>query len=140
MTLPAWPAELPLPLRDGYAAGRDDARVQRPADAGPPGYRRRFSSVAEPTQLQFDFNRAQLAIFDTFWRSTCAEGSLPFTMADPATDGWALLNDDGSPVLDEADAPVVLASVRVCLFGREPPSRRAYSNRFRVTVEVSFLP
>ncbi|MGZ9811290.1 hypothetical protein ACXN5S_12580 [Pseudoroseicyclus sp. H15] len=140
MSVPSWPSELPRPLRDGYDLRSDDPRLRRPADTGPPGYRRRFSAAALQSRMTIDVSRRELHLFDLFWRDTCLFGSQPFTMPDPATDGWPLLTDDGQMILAGDGRPILLAATWLCLFGSETPVRSAVANQFKVAFSVSVMP
>lgn len=46
MTIPLWPATLPKPERQTFQKTWTEGRLKRQSEAGPPGYRRRFSAVA----------------------------------------------------------------------------------------------
>ena len=141
MTLPAWPSDLPKPTRTSWSGQRQDGRQRRSVDTGPPGYRRRFSSVARIHGMQLDVTRSQKAVFDTFYEETTAFGALPFTMPDPTTDGWALLDADGAPILDGAGTPILLAATWVCLFGVEPPTEGIPAGvRFTINFTVAVMP
>ncbi len=47
MSYPVWPSDLPRPERSSYQLQPQDARRKRGFESGPPGYRRRFSAVAQ---------------------------------------------------------------------------------------------
>lgn len=138
--IPAWPQDLPKPLRQGYSAQRDDPRQAKPADTGPPGYRRRFSKAAETVALQIEATRDERAVFDRFHRDRTASGVLPFTMPDPTTDGWALLASDGQPLLTPDGTPLLLSERWLCLFGPETPGVSITANRFVISFSVSVMP
>jgi len=140
MTLPAWPSGLPCPKRAGHQSQFDDPRLKKAADTGPPGYRRRWSSVARNVALAIEVTRAEKAIFDTFHQVTTQMGALPFTMADPTTDGWALLDNVGNPVLDGNDTPILLAAQWLCLFGEEMPLETFDVGLFQLSFSVWVLP
>lgn len=141
MTLPAWPSDLPKPMRPSWSAQTQDGRQKRAAETGPPGYRRRYSSTAKMVALEIDVTRAGKAVFDTFFGETIAQGTLPFTMPDPTTDGWAWLNSDGEPILDGAGNPILLAATWVCLMGDQMPVETISGGvRFRIGFTVSVMP
>lgn len=140
MTVPAWPSELPLPTQAGYRAVTDDPRLRRAAETGPPGYRRRYSSAARRVALSLMLSRSEKAVFDNFWRNTCAHGSLPFTMPDPVTDGWAALDAGGTPLLTEGGTPILLSASWVCLFGDGLPAESLRGVTFTVSFEVAVMP
>lgn len=141
MTLPAWPTDLPRPLRTSWGSALQDPRLRRAAETGPPGYRRRYSSVARIVGMEIDVSRAEKAVFDRFFEDTLKLGSLPFTMPDPVTDGWALLDTDGNPLLDGNGAPILLGAIWVCLFGAEMPTESIPGGtRFRIAFTVAVMP
>lgn len=140
MTLPAWPSDLPRPTRRGYSARGQDGRRRRSFETGPPSYAGRFSSRARQVALEVIVTRAQKAVFDQFVDETTAGGSLPFTMPDPMTDGWALLDADGAPILDGDGTPILLSAQWVCLFGEEMPEESMVGVEFPVTFTVWVMP
>jgi len=140
MTLPAWPAELPRPMRSGYQAQNMDPRIRRSGETGPPSYRRRYSSVARRVALVIDVPRALKATFEIFHEQVLSHGALPFTMPDPTTDGWPLLMSDGTPVLTAGGVRILLARQWVCLFGEEPPVEQVIGVRFRLEFGVVVMP
>jgi hypothetical protein len=140
MTVPAWPSALPRPNRPGWQSQLGDPRLAKAADTGPPGYRRRWSSVARNVSLVIDVSRSERAVFDTFFEQTTDFGSLPFTMSDATTDGWPLLAGDGSPVLDGAGAPILLSAEWLCLFGEDMPTTTIKGVRFVISFSVVVMP
>lgn len=139
MSVAVWPDTLPCPMREGYEASRQDPR-QRRAASGPPGYRRRFSSAARLVRLTLEVSRAQKAVFDNFQRNDTRDGTLPFYMPDPTTDGWPMLTGDGTPVLTGAGAPVLLSARWLCLFGEDVPVETIIGVRFRIAFSVAVMP
>lgn len=142
MSLPVFPATLRGPLREGFSRTYGDVRRMFSPEAGPLVPRPRMSQVAEPVSLVLDLNRADLALFETFWASDTRKGSLPFLMPDPATDGWYLLDPDGDPLLQADGTPILLAKIWLCLFGEKPPvvTPAQKRTRFRVALSISVMP
>ncbi|WP_102226925.1 hypothetical protein [Acidimangrovimonas sediminis] len=140
MTVPSWPSELPKPTRSDWQGQYDDPRLKRARDTGPPGYRRRWSSVARQVSLAIIIPRALKQVFDTFFAETTAFGSLPFWMPDPTTDGWALLSADGTPILNGAGAPLLLSARWLCLFGDQLPVETVKGPEFKIAFSVSVMP
>ena len=140
MSLAVWPADLPKPQRDGFQVQIADPRKRKAAETGPPGYRRRWSSVARNVALSIDVTRSGKAVFDTFYDDETRMGSLPFQMPDPLTDGWALLDATGKAVLTEEGAPILLSEQWLCLFGDETPVQSARGNRFVIAFSVTVMP
>jgi len=139
MTIATWPVDLPRPNRQGYQAQYQDPRLKRAADAGPPGYRRRFSSVSRNVQLVIDASRAQKAVFDTFFHAQ-GFGTAMFWMPDPTTDGWPMLTAEGQPVQTAEGTPVLLSAQWLCLFGDAMPTETVIGVRFQISFSVSVMP
>lgn len=139
MSIPTWPAELPCPTRAGYLSQRKDTRMPKSGN-GPPGYRRRFSSTAQLVTLSIEVIRSGKAIFDDFYVETTQEGTLPFYMTNPTTDGTAMLTQVTAPILSTEGEPIVLASQWLCLFGDPVPSERVFAGRFEITFNVAVMP
>lgn len=135
-----WPAELPRPERESWKLQPQEARRKRQLGAGPPGYRRRFSSVARSVNLSLLLTRDQKAVFDRFYHEDCAEGSGFFWMPDPTTDGWSLLTDDGVPLLVEPGVPLLLAERWLCGWGDELPSETVKGVEFRKSFSIWVMP
>lgn len=140
MTIPTWPASLPKPERKPWSRSPFEARIKRQPEAGPPGYRRRFSSVAESVALSIVVSRAGKAVFDQFYEETTAFGGTPFYMPDPTTDGWALLDGAGNPMLTEGGQPILLSAIWLCLFGDDLPKESIEGVNFRMAFSVVVMP
>lgn len=141
MTVPAWPSELPRPVRQTYSASWADGRQMRAADYGPPSARLRTSSAPQMATLSLKLTRAEKAMFDDFWQRELRRGSLPFTMPDPVTDGWELLSSDGAPVLDDDGEPILLAGTWTCLFAQDGlPQETLQGLTFNINFSVVVMP
>lgn len=140
MTVATWPSELPRPTRQNWRGQHDDPRLKKAASAGPPGYRRRYSSVARQVGLSIIVTRTGKAIFDTFHRQTTNYGALPFWMPDPTTDGWPMLTGAGEPVLTAAGEPVLMSAQWLCLFGDAMPVETVKRVEFQIAFSVSVMP
>lgn len=134
-----WPASLPRPERDSWQLQPMEARRKSQPDAGPPGYRRRFTSVPRQVSLSVLLTRQQRAEFDTFWSVTCREGADLFRMPDPSTEGWALTDDLGQPLLIGA-VPLVLAGQWLCSWGDGTPIETLQGVEFRKAFAVVVMP
>ncbi len=140
MTVAVWPSTLPKPSRADYQAQIVDPRLTKSAGSGPPGYRRRWSSVARNVALSINVPRAEKAVFDGFYRDTTAYGALPFWMPDPTTDGWPMLTSDGLPVLTGDGTPVLMSAQWLCLFGSTTPVETIQGVRFNIDFGVVVMP
>lgn len=135
-----WPAALTRFERPGWQVQPQDPRLRRPNEAGPPSYRRRFSSVARSVSLSIVLSRDEKAVFDQFYEVTVAHGSLEFRMPDPTTHGWALLTSDGVAMMTRT-ANLVLSERWLCVFADPPPTETIVSQtRFRKTFSIWVLP
>jgi hypothetical protein len=54
-------------------------------DAGPASVRNRFTAISQKVKTSMVMTGAQLAIFNTFMRTTLAHGSLSFLWVNPVT-------------------------------------------------------
>lgn len=141
MSIPVWPAALDRFERPGWQVQPQDGRQRRGNEAGPPGYRRRFSSVAKGVSLSIVLTRDEKAIFDNFYEDDCAQGSREFWMPDPTTHGWPLLTEDGTPILVEEGVPLHLSERWLCSWGDPPPTEVIVGQvQFRKSFSVWVLP
>lgn len=140
MTLATWPDRLPRPERRTWDRQPADNRLKRNPEAGPTAYRRRSSAVGEPVQLSILVDRELKAEFDRFFRTTIAHGSLPFWMPDPTTDGWTLLDETGVPLLTDADEPLLISEIWLCLWGDQMPQETIEGMEYRMSFGVLVMP
>ena len=139
MSVPYWPTDLPSPTRAGYQSQRGDTRLTRKA-SGPLGYRSLFSNAPTVVGLNLELTRDLKAVFDGFYDDLTRGGILPFWMPDPTTDGWALLSDQGQPLIGIDDAPVLLSAYELCIFDAETPSEAISGARFNISFRIAALP
>jgi hypothetical protein len=135
-----WPSSLPRPERNTWQLTAQDARRKRQSEAGPPSFRRRFSSAARMVSLSMMLDRNQRAIFDLFFHNACAEGTHLFWMPDPSTEGWPLLTSDGLPLLTGAGVPILLGGQWLCSWGAEMPVETVIGREFRKSFSVVVMP
>lgn len=137
-----WPIALPHPERSGWQLQPQEARRKRQSDAGPPGYRRRFSSVARMVSLSMLLTHNQRAAFDRFFHETCEEGSRRFWMPDPTNDGWPLTTETGAPLLIDAGTqePLVISERWLCAWGEQLPTETVMGVEFRKVFQIVVLP
>lgn len=140
MTLAAFPAELSVHMRESLALRDGETRRLFQPEAAPLAPRSRYSSAAQSFTITLVLDRNELAIFDNFFAVTVRQGALPFLMADPYTDGWALLDADGEPFLTAEGEPILLAATWVCLFGGGLPERRNMGGYFTVSFTLAVMP
>lgn len=141
MSYPVWPASLIRFERPGWSVQSQDARRRRGSDAGPPEFRRRFSSTAKQVRLTVVLSRDEKAVFERFYDDDCARGSGLFWMPDPSTDGWRLLGHTGTRLTTPAGAPLLLAARWLCAWGDEPPVESiAGQIEFRLAFSVWVMP
>jgi hypothetical protein len=138
--IPEWPPELPRPMRDSYQQTAGEARLMKKNDSGPPGTRRRFSSVADTVSMTVDLSRNQLARFDRFYNEEVAQGSKPFRIMDASLSGQRLLTDEEVPILTDDGHPILIEETWLVLFGQQLPSRSVIGVRWRVSFQLSVMP
>ncbi len=138
-----WPTSLPRPERDSWQLQPQESRRKRQSDAGPPGYRRRFSSVPKSVTMAVKLLHNQRAIFDQFYADTCKGGAIRFWMPDPSTDGWPLTTETGDPLLVNASTgePLELSERWLCAWGDQLPAETIVDQvKFLKTFDVWVLP
>lgn len=137
-----WPSTLPRPERGSWQLQPQEARRKRQSDAGPPGYRRRFSSVAKSVSMSLILTRNEKAIFDRFFHETCAEGSVNFWMPDPSTEGWPLTTNLGVDLFVDENRtnPLLLSERWLCAWGDQLPTETVLGIEFRKSFSIWVLP
>lgn len=135
-----WPSDLPPPERSSWNLTPQDARRKRQADAGPPGYRRRFSNVGRTVSLSLILTRGQKAAFEKFFYVDCKQGAEMFRMPDPTTDGWPMFASDGGPLVQPDGTPLLLSASWVCLWGETLPAETIVGREFRKSFDVVVMP
>lgn len=81
-----WPASLPQKQFLGLTERDQDAVLRTAMDAGPPTRRNRFTSITREVNVPIVVTGTQKQTFDTFFRTTLANGALEFDWEDPVTD------------------------------------------------------
>lgn len=141
MSNPVWPtADLPLPDREGFQIRPQDPRRKRQSDAGPPGYRRRFSARAKFVQMKMLLTRNQRAIFDRFYDDDCEMGTRAFWMPDPTTERWPLASTSGQLLLASPGTLLVMSGRWLCHWGDEVPAETVVGTRFQKAFDLAVLP
>jgi hypothetical protein len=79
-----WPATLPE-FGAGTSIQDDESRLTSSMDAGPASVRNRFTAITKSVKTSMVMTGAQIAIFNTFMRTTLKFGSLSFTWVNPVT-------------------------------------------------------
>lgn len=140
MTHPVWPPALPRPERSTWQVTPQDARLKRRSDAGPTGYRRRFSSVSKTVALSIIVNRNLKELFNRFYEQDTKHGSRLFWMPDPTTQGWVLGTSGGSPLITTGGQPLVMARRWLVTFGGNLPVETIQGIEFRFSFTVEVMP
>ena len=84
-TLLAYPPTLPQAHKLGARITKKSAVVRTDTGAGTIRSRRRFTISGYQYSTRLVYTTAELAIFDTFFVTTLAEGSRSFNWIDPST-------------------------------------------------------
>lgn len=140
MTHPIWPTELPRPERNTWQVTPQDSRLKKRSDAGPTGYRPRFSSAAETVAMSVVVDRNGKGRFNRFFKEETKKGSLLFWMPDPTTEGWALGTTDGAALLTSGGARILLARRWLVTFGGNLPLETVQGVEFRFSFSVEVMP
>ncbi|PTW61436.1 hypothetical protein C8N35_102145 [Breoghania corrubedonensis] len=141
MSVPLWPSELPRPMRSGYRGGIGDGRQATRPEQGPVRVRRRYSSVAMPLAMTVDVTLDERKRFERFWREDTSEGSLPWLMPDPESDGHPILTTDGAPLLTADGAPLLLSHWWLVMFDTQSaPSWSPRGIRWQVQMTLMIMP
>ncbi len=96
--IPHWPVSLPQkPRRGTWNGGPRDFRRRFQPEVGPPIFRRGTTAeVMAYSQVLFpNITAAQRTVWETFYNTTLAGGTLPFSWRDPDTDAPGLWVIDG---------------------------------------------
>lgn len=79
----SWPASLPQTHFLGTSVGDDESRIRSSMDAGPALVRNRFTAHTQSVNVPIVITGAQLAVFNTFYRTTLNNGADSFTWTHP---------------------------------------------------------
>ena len=96
--MPDWPnaAGFPqVPLAGTWRRLRQKNALEFAPDVGPPLVRKRSTVSTLSATFNIKLTEAQLATLDTFFETTCGEGSVQFDWTNPetgVTDTWAWAN------------------------------------------------
>lgn len=94
----SWPATLPQTALLGATIGDDESRLISSMDAGPALVRKRFTSFTQSIAAPIILTGAQLATFNTFYRTTLNQGTNSFTWKNPADDSTVSMRFKKPPV------------------------------------------
>lgn len=87
MTLPAWPACLPLPKISGYTVAMGDANnVRGGGNFGPAISRNRMTRQVATIAVAFVFTELQHGIFEAWWKHVLNDGASWFTQTQAGED------------------------------------------------------
>lgn len=85
MPNPTWPATLPQFVnQDSYREARTDNTIRTPMEGAAVKTRRRFTASFRRYQFAIWLSKTQKGYLDTFYKTTCADGSLAFDWVLPA--------------------------------------------------------
>jgi hypothetical protein len=135
-----WPPALPAPLRADLSRSYVETRIRKQVDAGPPGYRRRYSLMPMTYQLSIAVGMDGVAIFDEFYIVTLKNGTLPFVMDQPELIGAVLRDEDGRPVLGMDGKQIPLDIGATFVFGDGLPVTIPWGVGFKISFEAILLP
>jgi hypothetical protein len=92
-----WPATLPQRLSCDTSVKDDESRAITDMDSGPASVRNRFTAITQTVKGSMILTGAQLAIFNTFFRTTLNQGSATFSWIHPFTEETAEIRFKSKP-------------------------------------------
>jgi hypothetical protein len=101
-----WPSTLPG-LSVNTTITDDESRLISPMDAGPSTVRNRFTAITQTVKSGMIVTGAQLAIFNTFLRTTLSQGASSFNWVHPATGAPCVMRFKKKPEWSCVKASVV---------------------------------
>lgn len=109
-----WPATLPQTLqRDGLSTKDQSAVVRTDMDTGPAKVRLRFTAAVENIKGNILLTEEQLAIFQTFFRTTTKRGTLRFNMLHPVSCQTKEFRFKGEPDINPSSEGHFIASLEL---------------------------
>jgi hypothetical protein len=109
--MPAWPSTLPQSaLLDGASGSFGVYGMRTQTQAGPAKQRRAFTAAPRPRRVGFEMTRAELGIFEAFWRDDTAGGVALVTAFPDPIDGPTTVRFDPTkpPTWAPRDDPAAL--------------------------------
>lgn len=86
MAAASWPASLPGFNQDGYGEQLGSGTIRTQMDSGPDNTRRRYTAVPDQVTTNLVLTGTEYETLKAFYRTTLAEGSLPFDYEQPRTE------------------------------------------------------
>ena len=81
-----WPIALQQKLnRAGFQKNYGDTRVATEMDVGPDKVRSRYTRGVDSYECEVWLDMSEVATFETFYKTTLGNGTLPFEFPDPIT-------------------------------------------------------
>lgn len=81
-----WPVSLQQKLDvEGFTKRLGSTKVKTDMDVGPAKVRSRFTDAVDLYDCQVHLDFAEVQTFETFYKTTLANGTLPFLFLDPFT-------------------------------------------------------
>ena len=83
----AWPVSLQQKLETaGFQKSYGNTRVSSDMAVGPAKVRSRFTDAIDMYSCQITLDFSEVSTFETFYKTTLNNGTLPFTFTDPFTE------------------------------------------------------
>jgi hypothetical protein len=103
MATAVWPSTIPqCPILNAFSEERQRNLAAFAPEVGPQRMGRRSTAVGIMTSVSFRMTLFQVRLFNIFYETTIADGSLPFTWPHPITGAtyvWKF-DDGGAPKFD----------------------------------------
>jgi hypothetical protein len=83
--MPNWPTSLPKPGPGNYSEQAQSGLLVSDMEMGPPKVRRRFTATGVQIEMRLVLTTAQLSDLESFHKTDCLNGALPFDWNHPRT-------------------------------------------------------
>lgn len=111
MPVAAWPLDVPQnELLNSYSEKIEQNIIEFAPEVGPAKRRRRSSINAATLTFETLLRAAAVASLRTFYRTTLADGALPFTRRDPRTGGTATFQFQSPPSIRQLNPALFAVS------------------------------
>lgn len=105
-----WPAELPQKFDEsGFSEEFGNNVITTEMDSGPPKKRRRFTASVDKISGKMYMTQSQANTLETFYKTTCADGSIDVEMLHPRTGSSVILQWDAPPAITPAVSGVYVS-------------------------------
>lgn len=109
-----WPPALSnYVLHDGYSESPPDNALRTEMDDGPVKTRRKSIAARRPIQVKKHMYKTEVATFDTFYDTTCVNGTLSFDWVHPRTGSVVEMMFTSPPVYESLGGTAWMVSMNL---------------------------